>query len=579
MRKTASKIFAAAACVCAFQTLAAATASDAASSMKSPGETATRSSAKVSAELPDHPLAPAEFRRPDGYQPRLYELNLRQISEKYGAKTIERGRAEYARVSAVNESGKWKADGKSIDAHKCPEWFVDAKLGIFIDWGLWSIASWAPKRENGAMYPDWYELRMYSDFTPDSHFYGYRSYHVKNWGADFERDHFIPLFKAEKFDAKELMEVFAKAGAKYIVPFNKHHSGFCLWDCSYTLRDTVDMGPRRDIVREIVDACAAQNLKFGFYMSLTEWDYPVVGKDGKMRNFSWGKTLDYSPDMEYKASGKIAVEDYVKEYLVPQSVEFIDKYSPDILWFDGEWRVSATELGGYDIAAYFYNVNEGKKQVAVNDRYGEGTPREVAHKGGKKLKKLLRAIRGDFYTDEFGDTADCIDPAKYHPWEACRGISQSYGNNWQDNESNVLTSSEFISMFADTVARGGNLLLLVNLDGQGAIPEIQKKRLLDIGKWLSKYGRAIYSTRIIEPFATEEIAYTRSKDGRTAYAIVKKPKSEMKLAIAPKKGSEIVEIATGEKIGWTESDGGAVIKLPENLAESELPFALEIALK
>ena len=224
-------------------------------------------------------------------------------------------------------------------------------------------------------------------------------------------------------------------------------------------------------------------------------------------------------------------------------------------------------------------MNEGKKQVAVNDRYGEGTPREVAHKGGKKLKKLLRAIRGDFYTDEFGDTADCIDPAKYHPWEACRGISQSYGNNWQDNESNVLTSSEFISMFADTVARGGNLLLLVNLDGQGAIPEIQKKRLLDIGKWLSKYGRAIYSTRIIEPFATEEIAYTRSKDGRTAYAIVKKPKSEMKLAIAPKKGSEIVEIATGEKIGWTESDGGAVIKLPENLAESELPFALEIALK
>lgn len=134
-------------------------------------------------------------------------------------------------------------------------------------------------------------------------------------------------------------------------------------------------------------------------------------------------------------------------------------------------------------------------------------------------------------------------------------------------------------MFADTVARGGNLLLLVNLDGQGAIPEIQKKRLLDIGKWLSKYGRAIYSTRIIEPFATEEIAYTRSKDGKAAYAIVKKPKSEMKLAIAPKKGSEIVEIATGEKIGWTESDGGAVIKLPENLAESELPFALEIALK
>ena len=494
------------------------------------------------------PLAPEQYRRPAGYVPKLFELNLGQIAEKHSARTIERGQKAFARVSAVNEAGKWKPTEKSIDEHKCPEWFVDAKFGIFIDWGLYSVASWAPERDKGATYPDWYELRMYTEFAPHSNLRGFRSYHIKNWGEDFQRDHFIPLFKAHAFDAKKLAE---------------------------------------------------KSLKFGFYFSLTEWEYPILGKDGKMQNFAWGKTLPYSPDMEYKASGKIAVKNYVREYLIPQAAEFIDKYDPDILWFDGEWNVPATELGGYDLAAYFYNVNEGRKPVAVNDRYGEGAPEEIAGKAGKRLNKILRSIRGDFFTDEFGDAADCIDPAKYHPWESCRGISQSYGNNWRDDESNVLTPKEFISMFADTVARGGNLLLLVNLDGRGAIPEVQKKRLLDIGKWLGKYGEAIYSTRIIEPFATPEVAYTRAKDGRFAYAIVKNPKAENVLELAPrssvkpaafaaarhvrsaaKKPAKITLLPRGEALEFSKAPCGKILlKLPAEALADGLPVAVKLPLK
>ncbi len=562
-----------------------------------PGENVASKASKKA--LPKTPLAPAQYRRPAGYTPKLFELNLAQISEKHSARTIERGQKAFAKVAAVNAAGKWKPEAKSIDAHKCPEWFIDAKFGIFIDWGLYSVASWAPARDKGATYPDWYELRMYSDFTPDSNLWGFRSYHIKNWGEDFQRDHFIPLFKAQDFDAKKLAEVFSACGAKYVVPFFKHHSGFCLWDSSYTFRDTVDMGPKRDIAREIADACAEKSLKFGFYFSLTEWEYPILGKDGKMQNFAWGKTLPYSPDMEYKASGKIAVKDYVREYLIPQAAEFIDKYDPDILWFDGEWNVPATELGGYDLAAYFYNVNEGRKPVAVNDRYGEGAPEEIAGKAGKRLNKILRSIRGDFFTDEFGDAADCIDPAKYHPWESCRGISQSYGNNWRDDESNVLTSNEFISMFADTVARGGNLLLLVNLDGRGAIPEVQKKRLLDIGKWLGKYGEAIYSTRVIAPFATPEIAYTRAKDGRFAYAIVKNPKAENVLELAPRSGvkpaafaaarharsaakklAKITLLPRGEALEFSKAPCGKILlKLPAEALADGLPVAVKLPLK
>ena len=542
-----------------------------------PGETVVRQ--KELDKMPNHPIAPTEYRLPEGHKPTLYNLNLAQISEKYSAETIKRGREIYNEVVRVNENGKWKPNGKSIDTHKCPEWFEDAKFGIFIDWGLWSIASWAPKRENGAMYPDWYETRMYSNFNSKSHFWGYRSYHIKNWGENFERDHFIPLFQAKKFDAKNLIKIFKDAGAKYIVPFNKHHSGFCLWDCSFTLRDTVDMGPRRDIVKEIVDECAENSLKFGFYFSLTEWEYPVLDKDGKMHNFSWGKLQPYTPDMEYKASGKIAVNDYVKEYLIPQAVEFFKKYSPDIMWYDGEWGVPAKELGCYDISAYFYNINEGKKEVAINDRYGDGEPDEIAGQFTKRKRNWLRTIRGDFFTDEFGDTSERIDPSKHHAWEACRGISQSYGNNWQDNASNVLSAKEFISMFADMVARGGNLLLLVNLDGQGAIPEIQKQRLLDIGTWLKKYGKAIYSTRIIAPFATEDVAYTQSKDGKTVYAIIKNPKAENVLQISPKANAKILEISKNRNLEWEKQSDKILVKLPSEFIESGLPVAVEIPVK
>ncbi len=543
-----------------------------------PGDIAKRDAAFK--KMPNHPLAPEEFRKPEGYKLVSYPMSLEEISKKYSAQTIAKGKTEYARVSKINRDGKWKPTPQSIDSHKCPEWFEDAKLGVFIDWGLWSIASWAPARDKGAMYPDWYELRMYSDFTPESHFWGYRSYHIKNWGADFQRDHFIPLFRGEKFDAKKLVKLFADMGAKYVVPFNKHHSGFCIWDCSYTFRDTADSEAKRDFVAEIVKQCAAQKLKFGFYFSLTEWEYPVIGDDGKLANFSWGKLKPYSADMEYKSSRKIAVKDYVKEYMIPQAVEFIDRYSPDILWFDGEWGVSATELGSYDLSAYFYNVNEGKKEVAVNDRFGEGTAKEIEGRFTKRPRKWLRTIRGDFFTDEYGDTSECINPENHHAWEACRGISQSFGNNWQDDASNVQSANEFISSFVDIVARGGNLLLLVNLDGQGAIPEIQRERLLDIGKWLKKYGEAIYSTRIVAPYATSEVAYTRSKDGKLRYAIIKNPKSENVLEVSPDSVEKVEDISTGEKLKFSKSgEGKILVSLPTCAQKNGLPVAVRITLK
>jgi len=544
-----------------------------------PGETTKLDAAAK--KMPEHPLAPPEYRRSEGYVPVPYEKSLSQLRDDFSEATMAKAREVCARVDKTIADGKWKATPAGIDAHTCPEWFEDAKFGIFIDWGLWSLASWTPKRDKGAMYPDWYEHRMYSDFDEKSPFWGYRSYHIKNWGADFQRDDFIPLFQAKRYDPEALAATFKGAGAKYVVPFCKHHSGFCLWDSSFTFRDSVDRGPHRDLMADMVRVCRKEDLKFGFYFSLAEWEYPLIGKDGKLMNYSWNKALPYTPDMEYKASGKIPVRDFVRDYIVPQAVEFIDTYSPDLLWYDGEWSDFATNLGGYTISAYFYNVNEGKKAVAVNDRYGNGDPSEIAGKFKERNRKWLRTVRGDFFTDEFGDTSECIDPSKLHPWEACRGISQSFGNNWQDNASNVVSAHEFVCIFADIVARGGNLLLIVNLDGQGGLPDIQRQRLLDIGGWLKQYGEAIYATRAIAPYSTPEVDYTRSKDGRTGYAIIKKLGRDVEVKLAPVEGSEIVHLATGEKLDWHYADGTkrSVVVTLGGLADGDMPVALKLKLK
>jgi alpha-L-fucosidase len=490
-----------------------------------------------------------------------------------------RAAAEMERVGKINRKGRWKATGRSLDAHRCPDWFSDAKFGIFIDWGLWSIASWCPYRENNRMYPDWYERRAYLDYPPGSPFHGYRQYHEKNWGADFRRDHFIDLFRARDFNAAEMARVFKSCGARYVVPFMKHHSGFCLWDSSWTRRDVVDQGPRRDICRELVDACRENGLRFGFYFSLAEWEYPLLRDDGSLEMLvEFTARRPYAPDYETRASGKIAVKDFIRGYSVPQAVEFIDKYEPDLLWYDYDWIDRAVNLGGYEIAAYFYNKFEGVKEVAVNDRYGNGEPDEIAGRfTAERPREWLRTVRGDFYTDELGDTSECLDPDRWHPWECCRGISTAYGNHWQDCAENVLSEKEFVCEFADIVARGGNLLLLVNLDGQGKIPEIQKTRLLGIGKWLSRWGEGIYGTRPLAPYNTPGVGYVRSKDGKTRYAVVKEPAAEVLLECDVPDGARMSVLGEKSPLAWTRRGAGAAVRLPSDYVGAELPFIIEIS--
>ena len=528
------------------------------------------------------PVAPEKYRRPIGWKPSApYPKTLKEIARDHSAETMARAKAQMEKVNAVNRSGKYAATGAGMDRHKCPEWFVDAKLGMFVDWGLYSIAAYSPYAKGARLYPDWYEYKCRPEYkAADSA----AEYHRKNWGADFKPDHFIGLFRGDRFDAAKMMKVFRKCGAKYVVPFLKHHSGFCEWDCSYTFRDTVDSPARRDFAREMADAARAEGLKFGCYASQAdEWEYPILQDDGSIKMKLWGgKIADCTPDMETKASGKVAVRDFVYDYIVPQMTEFIDKYDPDILWYDADWATRATENGSFDITAYLYNRAEGRKEVCCNDRYGRLDPAEEAAFRRKGIKIIgCRTVRGDFFTDEWGDTAENIDPAKWHPWESCSGISKAYGNHWMEelDPSMVMSDREFICHFTSIVARGGNLLLLVNLDGQGAIPKVQEERMLSIGRWLEKNGEAIYGTRIVAPYSTPAVDYTRSKDGRTVYAIVKEPAAEVLLEGVDPRRVEKVEDLSGVRLRHSSRENRLLVHLADADRLASEPIAVACRLK
>jgi alpha-L-fucosidase len=494
------------------------------------------------------PTAPEQNRRPSNFKPFQYKYSLGSLSENFSQEMMKQAAMQFDKVQQINQQGKWKPNPESIDSHEAPEWLKDAKFGMFIDWGLWSVAGWAPKRTEGAMYPDWYENQIYTDSAVIK-------YHEKNWGKDVERDDLIPLFKAKAYNPELLAKLAVEAGMKYIIPFSKHHSGFCLWPSSYTHRDAGDMGPKKDLIKPLVDQCRKHGLKFGFYFSVEEWEYPVINDEGALSNRLWGgTTVPYSPALEKKSSGKIAVKNFAKDYIVPQATEFIDKYDPDILWYDGEWSTSAVDLKTYDISAYFYNHAQGRKEVAVNDRYGIGID-------GEKL----RFKRGDVFTSEFHDNDDKVQA---HAWEANRGISQSFGYNWQDTEENVISTKDFVKMFVDIVANGGNLLLIVNLDGQGALPIVQEKRLKDIGNWLQVNGEGIYATRSYSTKSEGIVHYTKSKDSRSIFAIASEwPGSQLKLkSVTPKEGNKVYMLGVKEPLKWHHNNSeGITIEIPDSL--------------
>lgn len=512
----------------------------------------------------------AQPHRPANFKPFHFRYSTEYLLTHFSDKEMKRAHKEMQRVNEVNRKGPYHPTWVSLDSHKLPEWFKDAKFGMFIDWGLYSIPAYAPTG-----YPDWYLWRMIYGDT--------KEYHDKVWGKDFTRDDFIPLFTASQYNPQLLAQVAKDAGMRYVIPFAKHHDGFALWKSSYTFRNAADMGPKRDLIAPLVAACRKQGLKFGFYFSLDEWEYPIIQEDGTLAVREWDTNprftvhvVPYSTkDFQGMITGKIPIRNFYNDYINPEAIEFIDKYDPDILWFDGDWAVSADKRNSRSIVSYFYNHAQGRKEVAVNDRMG--LTRAVPAPGQAPSDKP----HGDFYTSE-----DLYKPGEgpefpHHYWEETNGLSSSFGYNWQESKDTVRSSQDLIQMLVDVVSGGGNLLLITNLTGDGELDPLLAKRLKTVGAWLKVNGEAIYATRPWREFKQgDDIRFTQSKDHSYLYAIALKwpGKSLVLNSVHAKRGSHVQLLGSSSPLRWHQEGNNLIIDLPrENggLDESAWAFKIE----
>lgn len=340
----------------------------------------------------------------------------------------------------------YEAKWESLDKRPTAEWFLDAKFGVFIHWGVYSVPAWGKVGE----YAEWYWQKM-ADKKPENVWW---QFHKKNFGEDFDYKDFAPRFTAELFDAGQWASLFKRAGARYVVPTSKHHEGFCLWPSAEASRawgrpwNAAEIGPRRDLMGELAKATRAEGLKFGFYYSLYEWFNPLWLSD-KPR--------------------------YVSEHMFPQFKDVVTRYSPAIIFSDGEWDLQSKDWRSEELLAWLFNESPCKDEVVINDRWGK----DCRHK------------HGGYWTTEYA--AGLKDAS--HPWEESRGMAFSYGLNRAERVGDYKTGREFILTLIDLVSRGGNLLLDIGPAADGTIPPLMEQRLLEIGEWLAVNGEAIYGTR------------------------------------------------------------------------------------
>jgi len=504
-------------------------------------------------------LAGEQPKRPRDFKPMQYP-QPDELKNQHSERIMQRASQLMRRVEKVNEEGKYKPNWKSLDKHKAPEWFLDAKFGMFIDWSIYSVPECPPL--NG--YTNWSLYRMLYGNADD------KAYFANIWGNDFRRDDFITLFTAKKWDAERLAQLAAEAGMKYVVPFSKHHTGYCQWPSTFTFRNCVDLPPHRDLTKPLVDACRKRGLKFGLYFSQDEWEYPVIDDKEQIvvRGWSCPASGAYTDEKWSRTmTGKVPVRDFFDQYINPQLVEAIDLYDPDILWLDGDWYIHAVQRKFLPVVAYFFNHAQAKNQeVVINDRLGQ--TRRFDGCGPGSAPNPRADAHGDFYASEVGYRPGAEVNVGNYPWEENIGISRGFGYDWRDTEKDLKSPQYLVHMLIDVAANGGNLLLAVGPDASGKLGDDYIHRLREIGKWLGVNGQGIYATRAWTQFKQGSLRFTRSKDGKYVYVFcLEWPGRQLRVKnLAAVEGSNIDLLGHEGALRWSQSGSVLVIDIPELLA-------------
>ena len=419
-------------------------------------------------------------------------------------------------------------DRAALDARPVPPWYTDAKLGIFIHWGLYSIPAFAERtsRDYTAFmgdliagkdtkgripYAEWYLNALRVRGSPTWR------HHQATYGKDVSYFDFQAPFDegAAQVDFTDWAQLFARAGARYVVMVTRHLDGYPLWPTTVANPHApVEYRSRRDLVGDLTRAVRAAGLRMGlYYAGGTDWTFTT-------------RPIRTMADL----MGQQALGASYARYALAQWTELIDAYHPSVLWNDVGWPA---ESDPHQLFAHYYDtvadgvVNDRWTQVrlpanrVVRAAYLRSVPLllKALARAGRSLPQRPPGFHHDFQTHEYATP----DPAPTSPWELCRGLGRSFGYNAQETAADTLSGTQLIHLLVDVVAHGGNLLVNVGPDGAGRVPELQQRPLRELGGWLEGNGDAIYATGPWTPAATttasgQQVRFTR-RDG-VVYAIV-----------------------------------------------------------
>lgn len=394
-------------------------------------------------------------------------------------------------------------------------WFREARFGMFIHWGLYAQAA---GQFNGKPTTGTGEWIMNDMKIPV---------------ADYEK--LVPQFNPVKFDAKQWVQIAKSAGMKYIVITSKHHDGFCLFDSKVSDYDVMATPFKRDIMKELADACHAEGIQICWYHSIMDWHHPdAQGPHWPTYNTDKKKNPNFAR--------------YVETYLKPQIKELLTNYGKiGIVWFDGEWIPEWTEEMGQDMYAYCRSLQPG---VIVNNRVGKG-------RAGMAGMSKDKSAAGDYGTPEQEIPATGFPGVD---WESCMTMNDTWG--FKQSDKNWKSAATLIHNLIDCASTGGNFLLNVGPTGEGLIPQASVDRLAEVGRWMKINSESIYGT-MASPFPKLAWGRCTQKPGKLYLHVYHWPADGKLLVPISNKIKNVYLMAGNDKSPTARStEDGQIISLP-----------------